>query len=46
MNKERITEGSSWSDPRGQVMKTPDDVAGDVTPEGVRVGSNLAIRSA
>ena len=27
MNWERITEGSSWSDPRGQVMKTPDDVA-------------------
>ena len=27
MNEERITEGSSWSDPRGQVMKTPDDVA-------------------
>ena len=27
MDQERITEGSSWSDPRGQVMKTPDDVA-------------------
>ncbi|WFU46153.1 helix-turn-helix domain-containing protein (plasmid) [Bradyrhizobium sp. CB82] len=27
MNEERITECSSWSDPRGQVMKTPDDVA-------------------
>ncbi len=27
MNEERITEGSSWMDPRGQVMKTPDDVA-------------------
>jgi len=27
MNEERITEGSSWSDLRGQVMKTPDDVA-------------------
>ena len=27
MNEERITRGSSWSDPRGQVMKTPDDVA-------------------
>ena len=27
MNEERITEGSSWIDPRGQVMKTPDDVA-------------------
>ena len=27
MNEERITEGSSWSNPRGQVMKTPDDVA-------------------
>ena len=27
MNGERITEGSSWIDPRGQVMKTPDDVA-------------------
>ena len=26
MDQERITEGSSWSDPRGQVMKTPDDV--------------------
>jgi transposase len=27
MNEERITESSSWIDPRGQVMKTPDDVA-------------------
>jgi hypothetical protein len=27
MKQERITEGSPWSDPRGQVMKTPDDVA-------------------
>ncbi|MCK1679994.1 hypothetical protein IVA87_11145 [Bradyrhizobium sp. 147] len=27
MKQERITEGSSWIDPRGQVMKTPDDVA-------------------
>src|SRR6186713_373066 len=26
MNEERITESPSWSDPRGQVMKTPDDV--------------------
>lgn len=27
MNEQRITESPSWSDPRGQVMKTPDDVA-------------------
>ena len=27
MHKERITGSPSWSDPRGQVMKTPDDVA-------------------
>src|SRR6185312_13464201 len=27
MNEERIAEGSSWINPRGQVMKTPDDVA-------------------
>jgi hypothetical protein len=27
MNEERIMESPSWSDPRGQVMKTPDDVA-------------------
>jgi hypothetical protein len=27
MNEERITESLSWIDPRGQVMKTPDDVA-------------------
>ena len=27
MKQERITESSSWSDPREQVMKTPDDVA-------------------
>jgi hypothetical protein len=27
MNEERITESPSWSDLRGQVMKTPDDVA-------------------
>lgn len=27
MNEERIIESPSWSDPRGQVMKTPDDVA-------------------
>jgi hypothetical protein len=27
MKRERITEGSPWNDPRGQVMKTPHDVA-------------------
>jgi transposase len=27
MNEERITGSPPWSDPRGQVMKTPDDVA-------------------
>ena len=27
MKEERIAECSSWVDPRGQVMKTPDDVA-------------------
>jgi hypothetical protein len=27
MNEERITQSPSWSDLRGQVMKTPDDVA-------------------
>jgi DNA-binding NarL/FixJ family response regulator len=27
MHEERITETPSWNDPRGQVMKTPDDVA-------------------
>ena len=27
MHEERITESPAWSDPRGQVMKTPDDVA-------------------
>ena len=27
MNEERITQSPSWSDPRGQVMKTPDDIA-------------------
>ena len=27
MNEDRITGSPSWSDPRGQVMKTPDDVA-------------------
>ena len=27
MTEERITESPSWSDPRGQEMKTPDDVA-------------------
>src|SRR6516164_4072923 len=27
MKQERITESPSWSDPRGQIMKTPDDVA-------------------
>jgi hypothetical protein len=26
MYEERITETPSWNDPRGQVMKTPDDV--------------------
>jgi hypothetical protein len=26
MNEERITASPLWSDPRGQVMKTPDDV--------------------
>ncbi len=27
MNEERITESPSWSDPRGQMMKAPDDVS-------------------
>lgn len=27
MKQERIAESSSWIDPRGQVRKTPDDVA-------------------
>lgn len=27
MNEERITGSPPWGDPRGQVMKTPDDVA-------------------
>jgi DNA-binding NarL/FixJ family response regulator len=27
MNEERITESPSWNYPRGQLMKTPDDVA-------------------
>src|SRR5215472_13241948 len=27
MSEERITESPSWRDPRGQMMKTPDDVA-------------------
>lgn len=27
MNEERIAESPSWNDPRGEVMKTPDDVA-------------------
>ena len=27
MSEERITESPSWNDPRGPVMKTPDDVA-------------------
>lgn len=27
MKQERITESSSWIDPRGQVMKTPDELA-------------------
>jgi transposase len=27
MNEGRITESPSWNDPRGEVMKTPDDVA-------------------
>jgi hypothetical protein len=27
MNEERITESPLWKNPRGQPMKTPDDVA-------------------
>ena len=27
MNEERITESPSWDHSRGQMMKTPDDVA-------------------
>lgn len=27
MNEERIAGSPSWSDPRGEAMKTPDDVA-------------------
>ena len=26
MNEDRIAESPSWNDPRGEVMKTPDDV--------------------
>jgi hypothetical protein len=29
MDEERIAESPSWSDPRGEAMKTPDDVAVD-----------------
>ena len=32
MNEQRITQSPSWSDLRGQVMKTPDDVAGYPMP--------------
>jgi hypothetical protein len=39
MNEERITESPSWNDPRGQVMKTPADVAEMLRLRGVRVGS-------
>ena len=38
MNEERITESPSWTDPRGQVMKTPDDVA-EMLRLKVRVGA-------
>ena len=38
MHEERMTESLSWSDPRGQVMKTPDDVA-EMLRLGVRVGA-------
>jgi hypothetical protein len=27
MNEERITQSPSWRDPRGQLMKTPDELA-------------------
>lgn len=38
MNEERITGSPSWSDPRGEAMKSPDDAAAmlrlwDVTRE-------------
>jgi hypothetical protein len=39
VNEERITETPSWKNPRGQVMKTPDDVAEMLRLRGVRVGA-------
>ena len=39
MNEERITQSPSWSDLRGQVMKTPDDVAEMLRLKGMWVGT-------
>jgi hypothetical protein len=39
MNEERIMESPPWSDPRGLLMKTPDDVEEMLRLKGVRVGA-------
>ena len=44
MNEERITESPSWSDPRGQMMKTPDDVVEMLRLSGIRAGC-MSVRS-
>jgi hypothetical protein len=44
MDEERITESPSWTEPRGQVMKTPDDVAEMFRPRGC--GGHEADRAA
>jgi hypothetical protein len=38
MNEDRITESLSWSHPRGQAMKTPDDVADMLRLKGCGCG--------
>jgi len=38
MKSERIIGSPSWNDPRGEVMKTPDDVTAMVRLQASRAG--------
>lgn len=45
MNEERITGSPSWNDPRGQAVKTPDDVAAMVRLSRAAGGSSGSPRN-
>jgi hypothetical protein len=44
MNEARITESPSWDDPRGQEMKTPEEVAAMVRLKACGWGINNLVK--